>query len=329
MSHIKRIAASALTLVMTVGMIPVTAFAYSSEDGWVEKDGKWYYYSDGMKVKSNTVYNDVDDCYYLLDESGVRVTKSGWVSTKTQYSSYTKNKFKATFKYYLGANGKVTFGWKKISKKWYFFDSNGAMQAGTAEERFDESTGKAKLWLLGNDGKRITKKGWHQVKYNYYDNEGNNTTHKIWYYVNSSGNCVTGLKKIGKKKYCFNDYGVMITNSYIRVVDKSGKEKYYLADKNGVQVTKKGWKSVKYSSKSKFYAYSSEYKATEWFYVNKDGTLATGLKKIKNTYYLFNPEMQVNNVYYKESKDHKTYTEYHFGRSGACKKIITGTVEYC
>jgi glucan-binding YG repeat protein len=107
----------------------------------------------------------------------------------------------------------------------------------------------------------------------------------------------------------------MARNSYACSTD--GKT-YYLADKNGVQVTKKGWHKFTYSEKYTSTGYKYYDKSTYWVYVKKDGTLQTGLKKIKGTYYYFNPTMRCNSTFTKEGKEYDT--KYYFGRDGKCKK---------
>ena len=88
MSNVKKVATLGLTLTMVVGMLPTAAFAYSSKDGWVEKEGKWYFYEDGRKIKSAVRYDYSTSKYYLLNESGERVTKKGWTTVKYYYSNY-------------------------------------------------------------------------------------------------------------------------------------------------------------------------------------------------------------------------------------------------
>ena len=93
---------------------------------------------------------------------------------------------------------------------------------------------------------------------------------------------------------------------------------YYLADKNGVQVTKKGWHKVSTSSTSKGTSGTTTYKITNWYFVKKDGTLQTGLKKISGKYYCFSPSMTTEYSYTKQDDEYDTV--YYFGKDGTCKK---------
>ena len=320
MSHIKRFVAAGLTLAAVASLLPMTSLA--ANYGWVEKDGKWYYYdSDGKKVKYDSRSRWVDGegyKYFVLNSKGAQVTKKGWCTTNYFYTYYY-NKIKIQNKYYLKSDGSVTTGWKKISKKWYYFEEDGKMAKGVVRKTVDSSTGKEKYYILGNDGARITKKGWHQVTYvDFSESTGYKTSYKIWYYVKSDGtiyrNCI---KKIKGKKYLFDEEGRLVCNSIDGVRDSSGNIKtYYSTDKNGVIYTKKGWRSIKftYSYKSSTYTYKDT--ATYKVYVKKGGKLHMGLKTIKGKTYYFDPTMEVCS--------HITVDNvmYIFGRTGACTKTV-------
>ena len=316
MTSVKKVAAMGLTLTMVVGMLPAAAFAYSSKDGWVEKDGKLYFYEDGRKIKCDVRYDPSDDNNYLLNESGVRVTKKGW-TTLDYYYTYYGTKIKQSQRYYLAEGGVVkASGWKKIKGKYYYF-VDGHAQTNTLILDYDDNYDIKSAYAVDKKGARITKKGWYRLKGTSYDfYSGAAYKYDEWVYVKTGGKLVRGcVKKIGKKKYVFSEYGLMARNSYACSTD--GKT-YYLADKNGVQVTKKGWHKFSYSEKYTSTGYKYYDKSTYWVYVKKDGTLQTGLKKIKGTYYYFNPTMRCNNTFTKEGKEYDT--KYYFGRDGKCKK---------
>jgi len=288
MSHLKKFAVAGMTLTMVVGMLPVTAMAAHYNE-WVKKsDGYWYYYNDsGHKVKNETRYCSEDSCYYLLNSKGQRVTKKGLITTTKVYTVYgDKISFKRS--YYAKEGGALlTYTWKKISGKYYYFDSDGQMvKAHSAYKKYDEKTGKDIYYMLGNDGKKVTKKGWYKAKYTYVDNyDGDKTTYEDYYYVQSDGsvlrNCV---KKIGGKYYAFDYDGRMIRNS--TYTSNSGKT--YLYGDNGARIKKAGIATVtsKYSYTSA--GYSSKYAYKYWYYVNKDASvLINSWKKIKGKWYYF------------------------------------------
>jgi len=320
MSSVKKAAAMGLTLTMVVGMLPTVAFAYSSKSGWVENsEGKWSYYQDGRKIKCDVRFDDTDGKYYLLNESGYRVTKKGWTTLKYHYAEYG-DKLKESQRYYLGEGGEAKYrGWKKIKGKYYFFENSQAI-TNSIIPKFNEKDSSIidYVYAVDKKGARITKKGWYHFKgYTYSTYDASKYTYDEWVYVKKGGKLAQGVKKIGKKKYVFSRYGTMVRNDYGST--KDGK-KYYLADKNGVLISKKGWHKIKVSSKSSNYGGTYTYKSTQWVYVTKDGSLQTGLKKISGTYYYFTPSMQTVTTYDKVSKNGDYYTRYYFGRDGKCKK---------
>ena len=134
MTHLKRFIAAGMTIATVASLMPMTTLAAHYNE-WVEKDGKWYYYdSDGRKVKRTSMerYDDGAYKYFVLNSKGVQVTKKGWYTTNYVYSEYG-NKIKYQNKYYIKSDGSCTTGWKKISGKWYYFESSGVMLANTSK----------------------------------------------------------------------------------------------------------------------------------------------------------------------------------------------------
>lgn len=313
-----KITALALTSVMMTGIIPAVALADSVKQGWIEKEGKWYYYDEGCKVRSAVEYSPEKGGFCLLDASGVRVDgKKGWVTIKTQYTNLG-DKYTASVKYYLKSDGTVYYNvWKKISGKYYFFDYWGRMVKNTTGGKYDYSLGTSKYYLAGSDGVRITKKGWHKVSYTSYDNHGVKSTKKVWYYLKSGGEAVTGLKTIKGKTYLFDSNGALVQNGYAYVDD--GKDGvYYAADKNGEMITKKGWHKFKTTQSYKSNKYNTTTTTVKYVYVNKGGKLAKGLKKIDGKYYYLDPVMFCQSSWLDQEKNEMHY----FGKSGAQTSVV-------
>ena len=313
MSHLKKFAAAGITLTMVVSMLPATAMAAHYNE-WVKKsDGYWYYYdSYGHKVKNATQYSNEDSCYYLLDSKGHRVTKKG-LATITSFKTNYGDKIKYKRSFYVQTGGALlTYSWKKISKKWYYFGSEGEMVKGSAKyKEYDEKTGTSKYYLLGNDGKMVTKQGWYKAKYTYVDTySGNKSTYNYYYYVKKDGSVQTGVKKIGGKYYAFSSNGIMVQND--TYYSNSGK--LYLYGDSGARIKKAGWATVKSTNTYKYISGSSKYVYTYKYYINKDGSVYTGWKKIKGKWYYFDHSMyRSQKASYIESG--KTYI---FNKKGVC-----------
>ena len=318
MAHFKKAAALAMTSVMMISALPTTALAAHKSE-WVEKDGKWYHYDyEGRKEKYTTAYDSSTGEYYLLGSKGARVTgKKGLYSQSYRISNYgDKVKFKTS--YYLKTDGSVLrYSWKKISGKYYYFDYQGRMVKGASVSEYDSEKDKIVYYLLGTDGKRVTKKGWHQVtnkEFNEYT--GYVTTSKVWYYVKSDGTLQTGLKKISGKYYGFKEDGSLAQNGYFTT--SSGKK--YLADKNGVRIKKTGWITVsrKYSYKYPSYSYSGtrKYKC----YLKKDYTVTEGWKKLSGKWYYFGYDgtMYANSSMSIWDSETGKSTTYIFNKKGVC-----------
>ena len=186
--------------------------AATGTNGWVQKDGKYYYYVNGSLKKG---WLKLDGKYYYLGSTGERLT--GWkkIGGKLYYFT-TKGVMKTGWlkvggKYfYFGSNGVRVTGWIKLGGNWYYFNtSNGAMRTGWLKTGgkmyYMMNNGRMKTgWLKINsmyfyfnkDG--VMKTGWH------YDADGNT------YFLKSNGVMATGRMTINGRTYYFNDSGELI-----------------------------------------------------------------------------------------------------------------------
>ena len=86
------------------------------KEGWVEVDGKTYFYKEkNVASKGWVEYSGV---WYYFDSMGVMQT--GWLTEKNQ-------------KYYLDERGVMAVGWLELNGKYYYFNEKGQMQTGWQE----------------------------------------------------------------------------------------------------------------------------------------------------------------------------------------------------
>jgi len=314
MAHLKKTIAIGMIVATVAGLMPGTSMAATY--GWVEKDGKWYFYDGGRIMKYKSCYDSDKYCYYLVNGRGERITgKTGLYTTKYKYSYYG-DKVKIKTSYYIKSDGTLlTDAWKKISGKYYYFSYNGEMQKGVSAA-YEEDAGKKVYYLLGNDGARITKKGWQQVKYKSFDTtSGCVKTFKHWYYVKSDGTLQKGLKKIKGKYYLFNSAGCLMQNNSCET--SSGK--MYVADKDGVRIKKTGWVCVKRDDSGEYM--NTTYSRTEsfYYYLNSDSTVLTGWQKIGGKWYYLHPYRCAACTLSIYNKETGKYDNYFFNSKGVCK----------
>ena len=166
--------------------------ASNNTSGWIEKEGKWYYYSNGSPLKGwqeldwskgrNWFYFDQDgvmlkgtrtpDGYYV-DQDGVwdgqpASSKNNNSSSKVGGTFDKWAKVGDTWYYYDDKQNKVT-GWQEINGTYYFFDEDGRLKTG---------------WLVRDH------------KYYYYDENGNllkNTVTPDGYIVDAHGVWNSGI----------------------------------------------------------------------------------------------------------------------------------------
>lgn len=109
---------------------------YTQSNGWVQSNGKWYYYENGVMV---TGWKQVNGKWYYMDSNGVMQTgfkyingsryymdsngvmQTGWIKYQTGGTEYC---------YYADSDGAFVTGWKQISGSWYLFAGDGEMLTG-------------------------------------------------------------------------------------------------------------------------------------------------------------------------------------------------------
>ena len=168
----------------------------TKRSGWVEKDGKYYLFSNGTIEKKSQWYTDSKGNKYYLNSSGARVTGVQSVNGKTYF--FGSNGINVgdkkgwvtsgTTKYYFN-NGHAVTGWQTINKKKYYFDSNGKMYKGL------KTIGNKKYYF---DSNGVLLKGtWRKI------------SNKQYYLDKKDGHVLTGKQTIDGKKYTFNADGIL------------------------------------------------------------------------------------------------------------------------
>lgn len=334
----KGIAVVALSALLAVGGTSLTAYA---AEGWAQSNNKWVYYdSQGYKI-TNAWKKGADGLWRYLDDYGEMAVNS-WVEEEyyvdangimaadkwlklTERDSWT-NQEEYTW-YYFGSSGrKITDSWKKISDKWYHFDSNGEMETGWIMND---------MYYTGDDGAMRT--GWQKLyapndeyKEDYAGPpiEDGEDDGKYWYYFSGNGKKVVPDMSGGEYKeqkiegayYCFDANGAMQTG-WKNVGGGSGIENYKYYGSDGK--AKKGWYSVEPPEEL-----GGSSMDVEWFYFSSNGTPKVGpaegsastknITKIKGKSFLFNDKGNpVYGLQRIEIGDTGEYTAYYFGDKAA------------
>lgn len=218
------------------------------KNGWVEQNGKYYYYDHGTLYK-NKLFK-VNGKIYYVDGTGAR-----------QYGWQTINGKKRYFYY---RTGYAATGWIPIQKKYYYFSKVDGMLY--TNKLFVSSSGKT-IYYSDENGVRVknqlisaTYKGVKRAYYfgsNYKAVTGwfKHKGGKYYALPTTHGVVRNGIRKIGSKYYGFGQYGRMLTG-FQRIDGKlyffhktSGVQyrnrtehwsgKNYIFDKNGVCTVRK------------------------------------------------------------------------------------------
>ena len=222
------------------------------KDGFVDEDGKRYFYENGVKKTGWLTYNGAD--YYLKANGEMAL---GLTYIKGEGTFYFMDSTYAAYK--EARKGQMLSGWKTVNGALrYFKDSRYPGSAKTGKLLSGWKTIGGRKYFLADSrtknypvGMRLT--GWQTI-------DG-----KVYYFADEN---YTSLPK-----------GVMLTG--FRTIKGS---KYYFADsrykniRTGVRVT--GWKTI---SDKKYYFVDSRYP-----YSKKTGSMVTGIKTIGGKSYYFN-----------------------------------------
>ena len=246
------------------------------KNGWQLIEGEWFYTENGVP------YNGwLNHKYYL--ENGRMETEcmvpaehvqgastyvgvdgniqSGWIGSSDTYWHYAEKDTKS------GDILLVQNGWKAINGKWYYFQDFDIVC-----DKVMEIDGKlSKFAASGAWQGYVTQSGWTK------SDSGK------WYYINEDGTFASGLKKINGKTYFFwYDSYEMVQNTAIATEysEKEGERGYWF-NADGMMDTTPGWKKDDYG---------------DWYYVEKDGSVAKGKKTINGTTYYFGEAAEIMGV---------------------------------
>ena len=231
----------------------------SVSDGWIYKNGHYYFVHAGDTVKNQLL--NIDDAWYYFDTYGKMA-----VSQMHSVDSDGTNRV-----WYFGSNGKkVNYtGWKMINGKWQYFDSESNVVTGFVQ------VGNKWYYINGYQG-MVT--GYHYIngKLYYFDasgacvkkvsmNTGWYNGDGTWYYFESGNLVANGMRNIGGTNYFFVDGELASEGVYYN----NGQHVY--VNNAGIIDTAKGWHLL----------------GNKWIYVKADGSVATGVEQIDGTVYYF------------------------------------------
>ena len=127
------------------------------QDGWVEENGNWYYYTDNA---AETGWQKIGGTWYYLDPRSGAMAESGMQEIDGEIYYFYDWGGMASYFWYLDEEG-----------DWYYFGGNGAM----VENKWVLCGGK--WYYLGSDGAMVENK-WI-------------LTNGVWYYLGSDGAMLT------------------------------------------------------------------------------------------------------------------------------------------
>ncbi|EIF6296494.1 cell wall-binding protein [Clostridium perfringens] len=235
------------------------------QKGWQKINGIWYYFNDGGVMATGPKYmfdeNTYDTKLYYFDNSGALQYKKGWVNHIGKYNNDW---------YYINSNNELSTSWQNINGTWYYFYENGKMAKGSTAVTY--SNGDKRYYCFDNSGAWVTNPGWHS-----WQDEGNKT---CWAYINNDGSLAEVWKEINNKWYYFYKENKVMAKGAVKEWDYKTNKPYiqHFFNEDGSWDASEGWKSFK----------NLEYSPDlQWAYVESNGRLASGWKKLGGQWYYF------------------------------------------
>ena len=261
--------------------------AVTSSDGWVQKNGFWYYYMNGVMVRDNWVA--YQGYWFYFDENG-RMLNNGHTLVHDKY-------------YFFNANGVRMSGRQQDpnDSQWRFYDDNGIYVPGYAEV---------------DDGLNMFRNGWQRsadgTKWYYIKNKAKvkgwiKDGAGYWYYLDpTTGAMVTGWLEWNGNTYYLRPLqmaqadgipdreGSMVAGRTQWIGDNAGTGAYYTFDSSGAlkggkvdqnplgNIVNTGWQRD-------LDANGNPNPNGAWYFYRSDGTkVAGGWEQINNNWYYFN-----------------------------------------
>lgn len=239
--------------------------------------------SNNEKEENNSGWFKNDKGWQFKDESG-NILKSQWLFDKEQ-GVYC----------YLKEDGYRETGWFKDNGKWYLLDSRGAMLTGW--QKTDN-----KWYYLNSDGSMVT--GWLKLETEIEDKTDAATQDA------NNGTAVQGQQNANGQNSVST---AASSNSISTISTTSASTQNNTAQNSGIQtnIAVQGQNNSTAQN-----AAAKTKKVTKWYYLNGDGSMATGWLNLGKWYYLNDSgEMHIGWLIDNNSK-------YYLNESG---EMLTGT----
>ena len=238
------------------------------KEGWTEKNGYYYYVTDGKLIKNQVIKSG--SSYYGFDEYGR-------MYNNTSFEIYDRNK--GTYDYYRARSGGslyVNSWYEDYDGDWRYFGTDGKAVKGLA-------TISGTKYLFNNYG-WLMKYGAATIDGTSYIANGSgvvseaqagwNYKNGVYYYVKNGEVVRDEVIKIGSVYYGFDGYGRMYDNTIFEACYAEGEDDnwYYFRAKSGGALYVNTW--------------YDDY--GDWYYYGASGKCARGVVTVDGKSYLFN-----------------------------------------
>lgn len=243
------------------------------QEQWVLLDeGKtWGYFGADGSREEKSGYVEINGAHYYLDEDGAILTGHIEVDGKYLYFSPLTDPIGQE-----SADASMVQGWIKDGDAWKYVNEDGTIEIRKGIQKIESGT--VNSWMcLDEDGVPMK-------------NELRKHSNGKWYYFGSDGIRVDSqFVTVDCKTYYFGSYGARA--SYRNTWKTIDKKKYYFGPYYYL-VKKTGWQKI--GSYWYYFSSNGNMQHDRWitqdgkkYYVNSNGVMYGGLRKIDGKYYYF------------------------------------------
>lgn len=238
--------------------------------GWVEHDGKRYWFDKGVQARDKEVYDRQSDAWYYFDANGemLKDTNKDLPGKTVRYDEH----------------GHMVKGEKRIGNDDYYFD----MQTGAMARNKD-------VFLRAGKGRWVRYDGnGHMIKGREHCHNGG------WYYFEADGTMAKGMKHISSNggKWVYYDWttGKMAHGEKYVNYDAEHTGWYYFHNQTGAMqyefvYHRNADKWVYYHKTTGKMLYGEHYINKGWYYMHpKTGALAKGFTTVKGKRVYYDPQ---------------------------------------
>ena len=263
------------------------------EPGWMEIDGRQYYFDANGRTFTDRGNHDIDGEKYCFDEKGAIDITNRWVEDGPVWRYWRDGKYVVHDwvevggeYYYCDTFGIMVYGWQLINGKFYYFDSKGVMQKNTwIGDYYVDQNGvwlehlKPAAWVLSGS------RWWYRHSDGSYTSSNWEFIDGNWYYFDGAGWMLTGWQLINGSWYYLEPSGKMAADTWIGDYYVNASGAWEVGRRRAAEWILSGGRWWYRHVDGGYTASDWEYINGSWYYFDDAGWMVTGWRYVNGKWY--------------------------------------------